>query len=227
MAKLLIVEHDPPAARELGAYLSQHGHEVVALGTAREGIDHARSAGPDLLVISMRLPDQSGTEMCREIRADPSLRTVPIIMLGQGDDEIDRIVGFEVGVDDFLSKPYSKRELVLRIRAVLRRQPRYALPDTVMSTGPLRLDPVAHQATVDGADVVLSALEFKLLATLFQRRNQVQSRPSLLENVWGGSAQASERTVDACVKRLRSKLGIAATYIQTVRGVGYRFMAHD
>jgi two-component system phosphate regulon response regulator PhoB len=169
------------------------------------------------------LPDIPGTEICRKLRADPALAGLRVVMLTARGEEIDRVVGFELGADDYVVKPFSVRELVLRIGAVLRRA---AAPDDEerpVVAGRLTLDRPRHRVTVDGAEVALTALEFKLLATLLGRRGRVQSRERLLEDVWEMNPDITTRTVDTHIKRLREKLGAAGDYVETVRGVGYRF----
>jgi two-component system, OmpR family, phosphate regulon response regulator PhoB len=174
------------------------------------------------------LPDISGTEVCRELRLDDALRRVPVIMLTAKDAEIDRVVGFEVGADDYVTKPFSVRELMLRVRAVLRRSQDAATvsPAKRLSFGRMNVDPEAHQLWVDDSEIVLTALEFRLLLTLLERRGRVQTRTTLLEDVWGIHADITTRTVDTHVKRLREKLGAAGEYVETIRGVGYRLRAH-
>jgi two-component system phosphate regulon response regulator PhoB len=164
--------------------------------------------------------------VCRELRRHELTRSTPILFLTARDNEIDRVVAFEIGADDYVSKPFSVRELVLRIRALLRRA---KMPKEKPANGGeasferLRVDPEAHQAWVDGKEVALTALEFRLLHTLMSRRGRVQTRTQLLEDVWGVHADVTTRTVDTHVKRLREKLGEAGAYIETLRGVGYRF----
>jgi two-component system phosphate regulon response regulator PhoB len=178
------------------------------------------------VLIDYQLPDMSGTEVCRAIRADRSTRSLPIVLLSSRDDEIDRVVGFEVGADDVVIKPPLVRELALRVRAILRRL--HHGPSVTAggaSIGELKLDVEAHRVMVAGEEAPLSALEFKLLTTLYESRGRVRTRSSLLDAVWGDNDAVSTRTVDACVKRLRQKLGRAGNLIETVRGVGYRFTA--
>ena len=227
MANILVIDRTDPQVDTLTSHLTRKGHQVAQFDSGREGLRRAIDERPDLLVIDLGLEDITGTDLVRSIRAEPTVRTTPIIMLSERDDEIDRVVAFEVGVDDFVTKPYSVRELALRIRATLRRRQRSEHLVGVAAIGGLELDPVAHRVTVEHTEVPLSALEFKLLATLYQRRNRVQSRKALLAEVWGAMDRVSVRTVDACVKRLRHKLGSAGRYVQTVRGVGYRFIASD
>jgi two-component system phosphate regulon response regulator PhoB len=171
------------------------------------------------------LPDVPGTELCRQIKADPRTRHVPVVMLTAKGEELDRVVGFEVGADDYVTKPFSVREVVLRVRAILRRAPTVRAgeraPDAV---GPIRLDVDAHRAFVDGAEVQLTPLEFRLLATLMARAGRVQSREQLLQDVWDMSSELETRTVDTHVKRLREKLGSGRDLLETVRGIGYRLV---
>ncbi len=222
MAFVLIVDRDTGSATELAAYLCDNGHDVRTHGTAEELLHDAHVDRPDLIVTAMALAGMSGTELCRTVRSDNNLRAVPVIMLCDRDDEIDRVVGLEVGADDVVPKPYSLRELELRVRALLRRDrtPRDAMH--AHERGAMRIDATGHRVLVGDRQIVLTALELRLLVTLHERRDRVQSRAVLLEDVWGASG-GSERTVDACIKRLRKKLGSAGDAIQTVRGVGYRF----
>jgi two-component system phosphate regulon response regulator PhoB len=169
------------------------------------------------------LPDMSGTEVCRRLRAEDASREIPVIMLTAKGEEVDRIVGFEVGADDYVVKPFSVRELLLRVRAVLRRSHSPKTEDGSLAFGALRLDRDSHRVWVDGQEIALTALEFKLLDTFLSRRGRVQSREALLSDVWGIEADVTTRTVDTHVKRLREKLGPAGRYIETLRGVGYRF----
>lgn len=227
MANILVIDGADPQIETLASHLMRKGHEVAHFTRGREGLKRVIDERPDLLVVDLGLEDMAGTDLVRTVRAEASVRHTPIIMVSDKDDEIDRVVAFEVGVDDFVKKPYSVRELSLRIRAILRRRRRTSSFAGPTAIGGLELDPVAHRATVDGVEVPLSALEFKLLATLYQRRNRVQSRREILAEVWGTAEGVSLRTVDACIKRLRQKLGSAGVYVQTVRGVGYRFIASD
>ncbi|MEZ4439008.1 MAG: response regulator transcription factor [Polyangiaceae bacterium] len=227
MADILVVDAARAETESLVDELTQSGHEVTLATTGRQAVEQLSDGRAELVILDHDLPDMSGTELVRTIRSNGRLRAVPLILMSEQGDEIDRVVAFEVGVDDFVVRPFSKREVALRVRAILRRrrpQPALAQPSAM---GNVELDPVAHRVLVGGDEVPLSALEFKLLAVLYQRRPRVQSRDALLSSVWGVSDGVSHRTVDACVKRLRQKLGVAGPYVQTVRGVGYRFIALD
>jgi two-component system phosphate regulon response regulator PhoB len=225
MARVLIVE-DEADLREIVTYnLLQAGHEVTAVALGREGLAHVRASLPDLVLLDLMLPDLPGTEVCRQIKQDPKTRDVPVVMVTAKGEEIDRVVGFELGADDYVVKPVSVRELLLRVQALLRRSTRQALPPSEsFQIGALRVDRGAHRAWVSGEEIPLTALEFKLLVTLCERRGRVQTRERLLSDVWGIDADVTTRTVDTHVKRLREKLGATVgELIETVRGVGYRF----
>jgi two-component system phosphate regulon response regulator PhoB len=169
------------------------------------------------------LPDLPGTEVCRRLREHERTRELPIVMCTAKDTEIDRVVGFEVGADDYVVKPFSVRELALRVRAMLRRSQRTEAESEILRFGRLKVDREAHRVWIDDAEVTLTALEFRLLYTFLSRKGRVQSREALLSDVWGIDAEVTTRTVDTHVKRLREKLGEVGDYIETLRGVGYRF----
>jgi two-component system, OmpR family, phosphate regulon response regulator PhoB len=228
MARILVVE-DEKDLQELVAYnFRQAGHAVTIVGSGREALAAVQTQRPDLVLLDLMLPDVSGLEICRKLKGDTATREVPIIMVTAKGDEVDRVVGFELGADDYVVKPYSLRELLLRVDAVLRRTttPAPAGGQGVHSFGRLRVDRDAHRVWVDDEEVTLTALELRLVSTLLERRGRVQSRSALLDDVWGMSGEVTTRTVDTHVKRLREKLGAAGAYIETVRGVGYRFAPH-
>ena len=183
----------------------------------------ARDEKPDVVLLDLMLPDVSGTEICKTIKSDKQTRNTRVIMLTAKGEEIDRVVGFEVGADDYVVKPFSVRELLLRVQSVLRRNTTGEEPKGVFEFGDVKVDRDAHRVWVETKPAELTALEFKLLVTLYDRRNRVQSRGALLDHVWGMDTKIATRTVDAHVKRLREKIGAARDYIETVRGVGYRF----
>jgi two-component system phosphate regulon response regulator PhoB len=231
MPRVLIIE-DETDLRELLQYnLKAAGYEVLVAVDGATGVALARDHRPDLVMLDIMLPDTSGLEVCRLIKSLPQARDTQVMMVTAKGEEIDRVVGFELGADDYVVKPFSTRELLLRVQAVLRRRQTAGAPSSdgeasgAIHFGCLVMDRDAHRAFVQGTEVQLTALEFKLLGTLYDRRDRVQTRGSLLEDVWGASSEMATRTVDTHVKRLREKLGAAGDYIETVRGVGYRFIA--
>jgi two-component system, OmpR family, phosphate regulon response regulator PhoB len=223
MARILVIEDEPDIRQVLDYNLRLAGHDVVAAERGQDGLRLAREQHPDLVLLDLMLPDIPGTDVCRAIKDDVAMRGTPVIMVTAKGEEIDRVVGFELGADDYVTKPFSVRELVLRIRATLRRNEGKPPESSVVDFGNLRIDRDAHRIWVEEQEIELTALEFKLLVTLYDRRNRVQSRGALLDHVWGMDTKIATRTVDAHVKRLREKIGAARDYIETVRGVGYRF----
>jgi two-component system phosphate regulon response regulator PhoB len=221
--RILVVDDEPDLLELVRVNLSQAGFDVETAESARAGLAAIRERVPDLLVLDLMLPDVPGTEVCRQVRSDAKLRDLPIVMLTAKSEEVDRVVGFELGADDYVAKPFSPRELTLRVQAILRRSSAPAEPTAVLQHGALRLDAERHRCTVAGAPVDLTAKEFKLLATLMARPGHVMSRQRLLDAVWGSEITVTERTIDTHLKRLREKLGEAGDLIETVRGVGYRF----
>jgi two-component system phosphate regulon response regulator PhoB len=199
------------------------GHDVTVAHDGNTALAEIQRSQPDLLVLDVMLPDVSGLEVCRRLRRNPQTVRLPVIMLTARTDEVDRVVGFEVGADDYVPKPFSPRELVLRVEAILRRTiPAVEVGPQVIALGDLVIDVPAHRVEVEGEEILLTALEFRLLLDLASRAGRVQSRDALLERVWGYSPDVETRTVDTHVKRLREKLGAGAAHIETVRGVGYR-----
>jgi two-component system phosphate regulon response regulator PhoB len=224
MAQRILVVDDEPDILELTRLaLSQEGYQVETAATDDEAMAGIRRAKPDLIVLDLMLPDRPGTEICRSLRATPGLSDIPVIMLTARTDEIDRVVGFEIGADDYVTKPFSPRELSLRIKAILRRGSTVETSNEHLEHHGLTLDVERHRCLVDGGEITLTAKEFGLLAALMRRPGRVQSRERLLEEVWGEGIAVTHRTVDTHMKRLRAKLGNAGDMIDTVRGVGYRF----
>lgn len=224
---VLIVDDEPDLVDVLEFNLQNEGFETRRAMSGREGLEQAlQSPIPALMILDLMLPDFSGTELCRRLRANPRTKDTPILMLTARAEEYDRVVGFEVGADDYVTKPFSIRELILRVRAILRRSEQLSSeegpPEATRRHGRLRLDEAAHRVWVDESEVNLTALEFKLLATLLDRAGRVQTRDTLLSDVWGMQPGITTRTVDTHVRRLRVKLGDAENYIETLRGVGYR-----
>lgn len=221
--RILIVDDEPDIVELLEYNLRQAGYAVVTASDGATAMAEVRRQRPDLILLDVMLPDISGTEVCRRLRKDGSTEGIPIMMITARGEEIDRVVGFELGADDYVTKPFSPREIVLRVQAVLRRaKPAPQAESARIVIGALEIDVPRHEVQVDGEEIALTALEFKLLLDLASRRGRVQSRDALLERVWGYAPGIETRTVDTHVKRLREKLNGARDYIETVRGVGYR-----
>jgi len=220
---VLIVDDEPDVIDLLVYNLQKAGYRTA---TARDGataLQKARDEIPSLIVLDLMLPQMDGTEVCRHLKADPKTAHIPIIMLTAKVEEVDRVVGLELGADDYVTKPFSPREIALRVKGVLRRASGKTAPAEILKFGDITVDIAKHEATVKGKVVDLTATEFKLLSTLLERRGRVQSRDRLLTYVWGYEGDVDTRTVDTHMRRLREKLGKAADYVETVRGVGYRF----
>jgi two-component system phosphate regulon response regulator PhoB len=223
MARVLVIEDEADIQQVLDYNLREKGHKVFIAGTGEEGLKVAREKRPDLVLLDLMLPGMPGTEVCKQLKGDASTKNIQVVMLTAKGEEIDRVVGFELGADDYVVKPFSVRELLLRVQAILRRSQGEQEVSTTFQFGVLRVDREAHRVWSNDLELDLTALEFKLLVTLYDRKNRVQTRSALLSDVWGIDAEITTRTVDTHVKRLREKLGAAGDYIETVRGVGYRF----
>jgi len=222
--KILIIEDEPDIRKTLEYNISREGYEVISASSLSEGREKLESASFSLLLLDLMLPDGSGLDLCRELKQDKSLSSMPVIILTAKDDEVDKVVGFELGADDYVTKPFSVRELILRVKAVLKRGERKSDNMEVQRQfGELKIDVDSHEVFVNDEQVSLTALEFKLLRQLVDRRGRVQSRDQLLSDVWGYSSDVTTRTVDTHIKRLREKLGDMGKYVQTIRGVGYKF----
>jgi two-component system phosphate regulon response regulator PhoB len=222
--KILIIEDEPDIRKTLEYNISREGYEVISASSLSEGREKLESASFSLLLLDLMLPDGSGLDLCRELKQDKSLSSMPVIILTAKDDEVDKVVGFELGADDYVTKPFSVRELILRVKAVLKRGERKSDNMEVQRQfGELKIDVDSHEVFVNDEQVNLTALEFKLLCQLVDRRGRVQSRDQLLSDVWGYSSDVTTRTVDTHIKRLREKLGDMGKYVQTIRGVGYKF----
>jgi two-component system phosphate regulon response regulator PhoB len=223
---ILLVDDEQDLIETLRYSLEREGYTTLAAKNGATAMGFlGQSRPPDLVLLDWMLPDMSGTEVCRNLRMGERTRGIPVIMISARCDEIDRVVGFELGADDYVTKPFSVRELLLRIKAILRRR-RSDAASTADETqwGNLRVDFEGHQVWVDEQAVTLTALEFRLLTTLLARRGRVQTREMLLSDVWSVQVDVTTRTVDTHVQRLRKKLGGAGQYIETLRGVGYRFL---
>jgi two-component system phosphate regulon response regulator PhoB len=225
VTSVLIVDDEQDLLSVLDFNLRAAGFETILATTGEQALLQLRRRVPDLVLLDLMLPDLPGTEVCRQIKADPRTKHVPVVMLTAKGEEVDRVVGFELGADDYVTKPFSVRELVLRLRAILRRGSGGRAPERPPErVGPIRVDVEGHRAYVDGAEMQLTPLEFKLLTTFMARLGRVQSRDQLLEDVWEMSAEVETRTVDTHVKRLREKLGSGRDLLETVRGIGYRLV---
>lgn len=224
--KILVVE-DHKDTRELLKYnLTHNGFEVAAESDGASGLERAKTFQPDLILLDLMLPGMDGLDVCRRVKQSSDLSHIPVIMLTAKGEEIDRIVGLELGADDYVVKPFSPRELILRIKAIMRRSnEKPSKTPNVWEREGLSIDFEAHQLTVDGEPAMLTATEFKLLTELVTGRGKVQTRDHLLDTVWDTHFEGYSRTVDTHVRRLRQKLGPYAEWVETVRGVGYRFRA--
>jgi two-component system phosphate regulon response regulator PhoB len=222
--KILVVDDEPDAVELIRFNLRSAGYEVFTAVDGQEALKKARVALPDLIVLDIMLPEVDGMEVCKILRRDPATASIPIIMLTAKAAEIDRVLGLELGADDYITKPFSPRELVLRVKNTLRRRQDPEIKTDQISLGVLRIDIPRHQVLVQGKPVDLTATEFKLLTLLARRRGRVQTRERLLQDVWEYDNLIDTRTVDTHMRRLREKLGGAAKYLDTVRGVGYRFL---
>ena len=228
-ARILVVEDERDIAALVAYHLTKEGYRVRTAEGGPEALEAAASERPDLLVLDLMLPGFSGYDILQEIRRRPDLADVPVVVLTARREEADRIKGLELGADDYLTKPFSPRELVLRVAAVLRRvqSPAVAGSGRVLRGGPVTVDLNAMSASVNGEPLDLTPTEYRLLVTLLERRGRVQSRQQLLEMACDIHARIETRTVDMHVQRLRSKLGDAGNYIETVRGFGYRFKPRE
>ena len=219
---ILLIEDEPDILDVVRYNLEQAGYGILAAGDGEEGLALAMSEIPDLVVLDLMLPGLDGVDVCKALRGGEQTRDIPVLMLTARRDEVDRVRGLELGADDYVVKPFSPRELVLRVRAILRRSSD-ATADERIRIGPLNIDLSEYRAWLDDEPLLLTATEFKLLTTLIDRQGRVQSREALLNDVWGYDYAGYGRTVDTHIRRLREKLGQHDQMIETVRGVGYRF----
>ena len=220
--KIVIIEDERDLAELLAFNLEKEGFRTSIALDGKAGLERVTSELPDLVILDLMLPEMSGTEVCKLLRKQESTASIPIIMVTAKGEEIDRVVGFEVGADDYLVKPFSSRELLLRIKAILRRSNPEVKAEKSLVLGSLTIDPARHRVSVSGEESVLTSTEYKLLFTLAERPGRVQSRERLMQDVWGYSSDADTRTVDTHITRLRAKLGDAGDMIITVRGFGYK-----
>ncbi len=222
--RILVVEDDPDIAELVARYLEKAGFAVDRAGNGRDALQMIAAKPPDLVVLDLMLPQVDGLEICRRLRADGRTAALPIIMLTARAEESERIVGLEIGADDYVSKPFSPNELVARVRALLRRASRGAAVSSAFTYGPLSVDTERHVVTADGRDVTLTAKEFLLLEYLLRHRGRVLSRDLLLTDVWGYRYTGGTRTVDVHVRRLREKLPLLAEALVTVKQFGYKLL---
>jgi DNA-binding response OmpR family regulator len=219
---ILIIEDERDVVDLLVLHLRKSGKFTVSTANdGASGLDKARNERPALIILDLMLPKMPGLEVCKVLKTDPLTRHIPIMMLTAKAEEIDRIVGLEFGADDYVTKPFSPREVILRVKAILRRG-ETSRGEERLTAGAIAIDPARHEVSVGGNRVNLTSIEFKLLRTLMQRRGRVQARDRLLNDVWGYERVIDTRTVDTHVRRLREKLGKAGTTVETVRGFGYR-----
>lgn len=223
-AKILVVDDEPDALELIDVNLRAAGFEVILADDGREALQKARAIMPDLIVLDVMLPETDGLEVCKTLRRENATARIPIIMLTARAAEMDRVLGLELGADDYITKPFSPRELILRVRNLLERASTGVKKNEQIRLGNLVIDQPRHRVTHMGKALELTATEFKLVTVLAERRGRVQSREQLLRDVWGYETPIDTRTVDTHMRRLRDKLGPAAKYLDTVRGVGYRFL---
>lgn len=225
--RILLVEDEPDIRKTLKYNFSRESYDVITAGSISEAENLSSSHQVDLIILDLMLPDGSGLDFCRAIKSDKEKKSIPVIILTAKADEVDRVVGFELGADDYVTKPFSVRELVLRAKAVMKRGENSEKDSNkhfeTYKFGDLELDLDSHQAFIKNQEINFTALEFRLLKHLIDRKGRVQTRDQLLGDVWGYSSSVTTRTVDTHIKRLREKLGEIGHHIQTIRGVGYRF----
>lgn len=225
MATVLVVEDEPDAAEMLAFNLRAAGHEVTLAEDGGKGLRIAQTTRPDVIILDNMLPTMSGIEVCRALRSDPATSDLAIIMLTARAEESDRVKGFECGADDYVTKPYSMRELILRVQSMMKRRQGVVVKGQQLKVGELVVDLAGQSALIAGEPVRLTSLELKLLNMLIHAAGQAVTRQQLLTDVWQYAADSDTRTVDSHIKRLRAKLGSLAHYIETVQGVGYRLVA--
>ena len=222
---ILVIEDEPDIRRNLEYNLGREGFKASSVGSLDEAGEKLKSKKFDLILLDLMLPDGSGLELCKKIKSNSETEATPVVILTAKDDEVDKVVGFELGADDYVTKPFSVRELILRVKAILKRSDTKTkeVVEVERQFGDLKIDVDSHEVHVDSQLIELTALEFRLLKELVDKRGRVQSRDQLLSEVWGYNAEVTTRTVDTHIKRLREKLGSMGKYVQTIRGVGYKF----
>jgi two-component system phosphate regulon response regulator PhoB len=223
MSSILIIEDEKDILDLVEYHLKQAGLQVLTATDGGPGLELAVKKRPNLIILDLMLPGMDGKDVCRALKSNPITQTIPVLMLTAKAEELDRVIGFELGADDYVSKPFSPRELVLRIKAILRRKTLDTEGVKVIRIEDLLIDVDRHQVSIKGRPINLTSTEFKLLVELASKRGRVQTRQGLLDRVWGYNCEGYDRTVDTHIRRLREKLGDMAGYIETLRGFGYRF----
>ena len=220
--KVFIVEDEPDLRDTLQYNFENEGFKVKSFPNGESFLETIKNDKPNLVILDLMLPGISGLDVCRDLRMNEVNENVAVVMLTAKSEEIDRIVGFELGADDYVTKPFSVRELILRVKVLLKKRSD-DIDQNLLEFGPIAMNLDAHDVSVEGKNILLTALEFKLLKHLLKRKGRVQTRDQLLGDVWGYSSEVTTRTVDTHIKRLREKLGKPGELIQTIRGIGYRF----
>ncbi|MGB9630297.1 MAG: response regulator [Thermodesulfobacteriota bacterium] len=227
MKSILIIEDEKDIVDLINYHLKQSGFSVLSALDGNSGLELAKKERPDLIILDLMLPEMDGKDVCRVLKSNPSTKSIPILMLTAKSEEMDRVIGFELGADDYVTKPFSPRELVLRVKAILRRKEIPQESEKIIQIDNLLIDRERHHVSIRGKPIRLTATEFKLLFELASKRGRVLTREILLDKVWGYTYEGYARTVDTHIRRLREKLGAFGDFIETLRGVGYRFRGEE
>ncbi len=223
--KILVVEDDPDIVNLLKYHLEEEGYKVSVAEDGQKGLKKAQEEMPDLLLLDLMLPKMSGLDICRILKGDKATRSIPVVMLTAKSEEVDRIVGFELGADDYVAKPFSPREVLLRVKAILKRVTDSGLYEKEeLIEDSLKINIPRREVKIKNKEIVLTKTEFNLLLCLVQEKGRVQTREKLLDRVWGYDTEVDTRTIDTHMRRLREKMGPLAERFETIRGVGYRFL---
>jgi two-component system phosphate regulon response regulator PhoB len=223
MDPILIVEDETDISELIEYHLKQSGFPATSVPDGSSALEQVKKKRPALIILDLMLPDMDGKDICRALKSNPLTRTIPILMLTAKTEELDRVVGFELGAEDYVTKPFSPRELVLRVKAILQRKESIQESEKLIQIEGLLIDVEKHYVSVSKEPIRLTHTEFKLLLELVLKRGRVYTRETLLDRVWGYTYEGYARTVDTHIRRLREKLGTMGKYIETIRGVGYRF----
>jgi len=225
--KILIVEDEKNIAKLIRYNLERSDYDCTTAKSGEDAVSIIKKQAFDLMILDIMLPGIDGLEVCRKIKEDPGLKNIPIIILTAKGEEVDRVVGLELGADDYIVKPFSPRELILRIKAILKRGKALGAKKDLITIGDISVDIPKHKVMVKNKDIELTRMEFKLLVTLMERSGRLQDRDRLLNDVWNIDSMISTRTIDTHIKKLREKLGRSGRMIETVRGMGYKFKEDD